>query len=395
MKEYLQEAASALFCDTRVRICTGRKYLGALIGDDLGKRQYLQSKCEKFFDMVDKISTIAQSEPHAANSGYVVSLQRKWGYLQRVLNAEDATFDSLDSTVNKKFVINLFKGPVNTDIRDLTSLSVRMGGMAIEKPNNDVALTYQNSQQNFTEQILKQEVSLSYEEAQISKADIRRQNNEAHERTKLSALKKSGTELRAMMKYTNEKGANHWLTNRPDKEKGLVLSRSDFRDAIRMRYAIRLNNLPTKCVCSANYIYSHALRCSTSGFVSKRHNDLRDIIVGVAQQVCVDVNSEPSLLSVLQGADIRRNTSEGARLDVSAIGFWRYGQRVFFDVRVFNPLALSNTAVNPITVYKKHEQEKINMYRSRVIDIEQGSFTSLVFSCFGGASPLTSKVLHR
>ena len=37
-KEYLQEAASALFCDTGVRICTGRNYLGALIGDDLGKR---------------------------------------------------------------------------------------------------------------------------------------------------------------------------------------------------------------------------------------------------------------------------------------------------------------------------------------------------------------------
>ena len=102
MKEDLQEAASALFCDTGVRICTGRKYLGALIGDDLGKRQYLHSECEKFPDMLDKISTIAQSEIHAAYSGYVVSHQRKWGYLQRVLNAEDATFDSLESAVNKK-----------------------------------------------------------------------------------------------------------------------------------------------------------------------------------------------------------------------------------------------------------------------------------------------------
>ena len=55
-----------------------------------------------------------------------------------------------------------------------------MGGMAIEKPNNDVALTYQNSvtlKKILTEQILKQELSFSYEEAQISKADIRRQNN--------------------------------------------------------------------------------------------------------------------------------------------------------------------------------------------------------------------------
>ena len=107
---------------------------------------------------------------------------------------------------------------------------------------------------------MKQEVSSSYEEAQISKADIRRQNNETHERTKLAALKKSGTKLRALMKYTNEKGANHWLIIRPDKEKGLVLRRSDFTDAIRMRYAIGLNNLPTRCVCSADYTYSHALR---------------------------------------------------------------------------------------------------------------------------------------
>ena len=116
VKEDLQEAASTHFSDTGVRIRTVRKYLGALIGDDLGKRQYLQSKYEKFSDMVDKISTIAQSEPHAAYSGYVVSLQRKWGYLQRVLNAGDDTFDSLESTVNNKFVTRLFKGPVNTDI---------------------------------------------------------------------------------------------------------------------------------------------------------------------------------------------------------------------------------------------------------------------------------------
>ena len=51
--------------------------------------------------MVDKISTIAESEPNAAYSGYVVSLQRKWGYLLRVLNAEDATSDSLESAGNK------------------------------------------------------------------------------------------------------------------------------------------------------------------------------------------------------------------------------------------------------------------------------------------------------
>ena len=115
----------------------------------------------------------------------------------------------------------------------------------------------------------------------------------------------------------------------------------------------------------------------------------------LARQVCDDVNCEPALLPVLQGDDIRGNTSEGARLDVSAMGFWRYGQRSFFDVKIFNPFALSKTAVNPITVYKTHEQEKINKYRSRVIDIEQGLFTPLVFSCLGDAFPLTSKMISQ
>ena len=84
------------------------------------------------------------------------------------MNAGDAIFYSLESVVNNKFVTSLFTGPINTDIWDLTSLPVRMGGMAIEKPNNDVVLTYHNSvtlNKVLTEQIMKQEVSLSYEEA--------------------------------------------------------------------------------------------------------------------------------------------------------------------------------------------------------------------------------------
>ena len=33
------------------------------------------------------------------------------------------------------------------------------------------------------------------------------------------------------------------------------------------------------------------------------------------------------------------NTNDGARLDVSARGFWITGQKVFSDVRVFDPNA--------------------------------------------------------
>ena len=93
---------------------------------------------------------------------------------------------------------------------------------------------------------MSQEKSVSYEEAQIIKTDIRRHHNEIEEGIKLTALMISGIELRTMMKFANEKGANPWLTSRPVKEKGLTFSCSEFRDAVQPGYAFYLENLPTK-----------------------------------------------------------------------------------------------------------------------------------------------------
>ena len=52
----------------------------------------------------------------------------------------------------------------------------------------------------------------------------------------------------------------------------------------------------------------------------------------------------------------------------------------FFEVRVFNPTALSycNTAVS--SLYRWFEHEKQGMYEQHVRDIEMGLFTPWVFS---------------
>ena len=43
------------------------------------------------------------------------------------------------------------------------------------------------------------------------------------------------------------------------------------------------------------------------------------------------------VLQPLPGKEIQGNHSEEARSDISARGFWRRGQRAFFDIRVFDP----------------------------------------------------------
>ena len=62
------------------------------------------------------------------------------------------------------------------------------------------------------------------------------------------------------------------------------------------------------------------------------------------------------------------------------------GQKVFCDVRVFNPLTKCHRN-KPITkVHEINEKEKKVKYAARITQVEHGSFTPLVFSCFGGMS---------
>ena len=72
------------------------------------------------------------------------------------------------------------------------------------------------------------------------------------------------------------------------------------------------------------------------------------------------------------------------RLDVSASGFWVRGQRVFCDVRVFDPNAQRHHNTELRKCYQKNEIEKKRKYSERILEVEHASFTPLVFSTHGG-----------
>ena len=114
-------------------------------------------------------------------------------------------------------------------------------------------------------------------------------------------------------------------------------------------------------------------------------------------QVCHDVEMEPKLLP-LQGESFASNSvtkDDEARLDIKANGLWESRfQRTFFDFKVFNPHAKS-CPKNTKDAYGYHESLKKLKYVKRIVDVEQSSFTPLIFSCTGGASPNTSKVITR
>ena len=103
--------------------------------------------------------------------------------------------------------------------------------------------------------------------------------------------------------------------------------------------------------------------------------------------VCHDVAVEPTL-QPLTGEELNRgaNTAPDARLDVHCRGFWERQRAVFFDIRVCHPNADSYRDLTPNQVYKLHEDEKKRRYASRVLEVEQGTFTPLVFTTTGWMS---------
>ena len=172
-----------------------------------------------------------------------------------------------------------------------------------------------------------------------------------------------------------------WLAALPIQEQNFCLNKQEFHDALSLRFGWQLYDVPSRCVCGTSFSVDHAMVCRYGGLNFIRHNELRDLTAGLLQEVCHDVQVEPSLLPV-DGETITPASairSDEARADVRVTGFWGRCQGAFFDVRVFHPNAPSYLRTQPVSLFRRHELEKKREYGDRVRSMEHGSFTHLVF----------------
>ena len=111
-----------------------------------------------------------------------------------------------------------------------------------------------------------------------------------------------------------------------------------------------------------------------------RHNNIRDFEAHLLKEVCKDVRIEPELMStgnVETGSG--SNKAEKARLDVSAVGVWSSMERTFLDVRVMHPNSPSYSDKSIEQIYLQNEREKKAKYNNRILQVEKGSCTPLIF----------------
>ena len=76
--------------------------------------------------------------------------------------------------------------------------------------------------------------------------------------------------------------------------------------------------------------------------------------------------------------------NDEVRLDICARSFWVSGHKAFFDVKVFDPNAWRYSKQTLKQCYSINENEKKRHYNTRIMEVDQGSFTPLVFTVAGG-----------
>ena len=405
VKEGLEDAATEAFVGTSVRVTTqGRKHLGAALGSRSFVEQCVSQQVEEWIAELEQLSTIARSHPQAAYSAYSHGLKGKWLYLARTVPNIGNLLQPLENILREKFIPALTGRPAPGDTeRELLALPARNGGLGIINPATIAEREHQASlhlSAPLISLIIQRQTDLAQSTTSQRRArrEIMQAKREYEDQAAANVHDKLPKPLQRARKLASEKGASSWLTALPLQHHGFAIHKGAFRDALALRYGWALERLPSQCICGKPFNTDHALNCPTGGFPTVRHNEVRDLLASLLTEVCSDVAVEPALQPITGETFQRRSTStdNGARLDIRVRGFWgSRSESAFFDVRIFNPNAPSNHTPSCAANYRRHEKAKRNLYEERIREVEHATFTPLVLTTSGGASPLTSTFLKH
>ena len=396
------DLAMELFGDTGIKITrSGERHLGAVIGSTEFRHSYVTKQVKKWVDDVSQISKIAKEEPQLAYSAYTKALCMRWCFLQRTIPGTKEFFEPLEEVIREKFIPAIIGRKVTDMERKIFSLPVRLGGLGIQNPMLTAEIEFRNSAiitKNLTKMIIDQDADLSnYNAAQV-KSDVAKLKAEKEQALimQLEEIKNGVDEkFRRTIELACEKGAGAWLSALPLQNMGYTLNKQEFKDAIYLRYGWTIPNTPFHCGCGKKNDIEHTLNCKRGGYVTMRHNNLRDFEASLLTEVCKDVKTEHTLLPLGDSGTQSSIDAEKARLDVSAVGIWSSMERTFLDVRVIHPNSASYLDTTPNQLYIQKEREKKKDYNDRVLQVEKGSFSPLIFTTTGGMGPEATRYHKR
>ena len=236
--------AERLFQDTGIKVTSeGRPLLGAPLGTVAFSDSFIDRQVAKWVAELKVLSTIANTQPHAAFTALTYGFAGKWNYLGRVHMGLEAQFGRSEESIRTSFLGAVTGRAVSDVDRDLLSLPAKLGGIGVPNPVSCASAARQSAlsvTQPLVDHLLDPHPSISIDRvfaAQASASSIAR-------RDKIEALNKQADNIKvklspraqAAMTLAQERGASSWLTALPLSGHGFSLSKADFRDALCLRY---------------------------------------------------------------------------------------------------------------------------------------------------------------
>ena len=295
--------------------------------------------------------------------------------------------DPIEEVIHTSFPSSLFGRvePLPEELKELVNLSPAHGGIEIpdlkressEQFNASLGITAPHVNSIVTQSSTNPARELMEE----GKREISAQRRAAAKSRIDRIVESLSPDLLQAVQQTRDKGASSWLNAIPTEEHGLPLSKQEFRDSLCLRYNLPLPNLSSYYAFGEVFTVNHAFTCKKGGFIAQRHDTIQDLLTSHISKVCRNVKTEPLLQPLDNEVFNLQSTvmSRGARLDMKEGGFWTPGVTAFFDVRVTHVNYRSNQGKHTATIFKEHENEKKRKYNQRVMDVEIGTFTPLVF----------------
>ena len=379
-----------VFKDTTDNVTVeGQKHLGTVIGSREYLEEYVSEKVTNWVSEITKLAEFALSQPQACYAAYTFGFNHRWTYFLRTLPDIQELLEPLENAISKLLIPAITEHRCTPLDRDILALPVRLGGLGMTNPCLGANLE-QSSSVKVTIPLVQQIVAQSH---QMPDDSLVKPLQQAMRSEKATVLQDRAEYIRGVapqkvqraLDLAAEKGPSVWLTVLPLREMGFNLNKREFRDAIKLRYDWPVDDILSTCVCDDTFTVDHAMICKRGGFVTQRHNELRDLEAELLNMVCTDVEIEP-VLQDISGEQLGRgsNRAPDARLDIHARGFWENQRSAFFDVRVCHPNADSYRDLELQQIYRNHENEKKRLYARKVLDIERGTFTPLIFTSTGG-----------
>ena len=170
VKPQHRQLAEEIFGGSGVKITTeGERHMGAVIGSERCKEEYVVNKIKKWIDDVSELSKIAKDEPQLVYSSFTKAICHRWTYVQRTIPDIEHHFAPLEEAIRDQLIPALIGRTVSDLERRILALPVRHGGMGISDPTKSTQQFVSSTKitQSLTRVIFNQEKGFSNYDADV------------------------------------------------------------------------------------------------------------------------------------------------------------------------------------------------------------------------------------